>query len=82
MFHVASVIAVHIWQFHFMRLFYNRPTHAATWPPMLFYFIKCIYFLLSAYQIRCGYPKRVSGNFANNGFSIMHWRVFELYDYL
>lgn len=82
LFHIASVIAVHIWQFRFMRLFHERPSHTVTWPPMLFYFIKCVYFLLSAYQIRCGYPKRVSGNFASNGFALMNWRVFQLYETL
>lgn len=79
-FYVISVVAVHIWLFHFLLLFHEKPSHPITWPPMLFYFIKCIYFLLSAYQIRCGYPKRVSDNFANNGFSVVHWRVSEVYE--
>lgn len=76
-FHAISVIALHYWQFHYLQ----HPTHSVTWPPMLFYFVKCIYFLLSAYQIRCGYPKRVSGNFANNRFTLLHRRVFETYVY-
>lgn len=80
-FYLVSVVAVHIWQLHFMLWYHEKPYHLITWPPMLFYFVKCIYFLLSAYQIRCGYPKRVSGNFANNGFSLMNWRVFELYEW-
>ncbi|XP_055298732.1 piezo-type mechanosensitive ion channel component-like isoform X4 [Sitodiplosis mosellana] len=71
-FYVISVIAVHIWQCHFMLVYCEKRSHSITWPPMLFYYVKCVYFLLSAYQIRCGYPKRVSGNFANNGFSLMH----------
>lgn len=74
-FHVISVIALHYWQFQYL----DHLTHTVSWPPMLFYFVKCIYFLLSAYQIRCGYPKRVSGNFANNQFTLLHRRVFESY---
>lgn len=76
-FHVISVVAVHCWQF--FQLYHESPMHSVNWPPMLFYFIKCIYFLLSSYQIRCGYPKQVSGNFTNNRFTLLHRRVFQLY---
>nr|CAD7264096.1 unnamed protein product [Timema shepardi] len=31
-------------------------------PPQIWYMFKCIYFLLSAYQIRYGYPTRIIGN--------------------
>ncbi|CAG2060849.1 unnamed protein product [Timema podura] len=31
-------------------------------PPQIWYMFKCMYFLLSAYQIRCGYPTRIIGN--------------------
>jgi hypothetical protein len=31
-------------------------------PPQMWYMVKCFYLLLSAYQIRRGYPVRVLGN--------------------
>lgn len=79
-FYLFSVIVVHIWQYHFIQKCNEKQLNAATWPPKLFYFVKCLYFLFSAYQIRCGYPKTVSGNFATNSSSLTHWRVFLLYD--
>ncbi|XP_031619192.1 piezo-type mechanosensitive ion channel component-like isoform X2 [Contarinia nasturtii] len=75
-FYLFSVIAVHLWQFHFIQKYNAKQLHAVTWPPNLFYFVKCIYFLFSAYQIRCGYPKTVSGNFATNGSSLTHCYQF------
>lgn len=75
MFHLISVAAIHIWLFNYMNSF----NETSSWPPLLFYFIKCIYFLFSAYQIRCGYPNRISGNFATSGFTTIHCRIFELY---
>lgn len=74
-FHLVSVVVIHIWFFNYLRIF----GQAYQWPPLLFYFFKCIYFLLSAYQIRCGYPNHVSGNCCTNGFTKMHRFTFELY---
>lgn len=74
-FHLVSIIVIHIWFYLYIRLF----GESCQWPPLLFYFIKCIYFLLSAYQIRCGYPTHVSGNFSTNGFTKLHRFTFELY---
>lgn len=34
--------------------------------------IKCFYLLLSAFQIRCGYPKRILGNFLTKGYNIVN----------
>ena len=34
----------------------------------LFYFIKCVYFCLSAYQIRSSYPTRFPNNFLTNKY--------------
>lgn len=75
LFHLISVTVIHIWLFNYMNSF----NEASSWPPLLFYFIKCIYFLFSAYQIRCGYPNRISGNFATSGFTTINCRIFELY---
>ncbi|KAB0404687.1 hypothetical protein E2I00_019645, partial [Balaenoptera physalus] len=41
----------------------------------LWYFVKCIYFALSAYQIRCGYPTRILGNFLTKKFRLVPFLV-------
>lgn len=74
-FHLVSIIVIHIWFYNYLRIF----GQAYQWPPLLFYFFKCIYLLLSAYQIRCGYPNHVSGNCCTNGFTKMHRFTFELW---
>lgn len=48
-------------------------------PPKAFYVIKCVYFLLSAHQIRSGYPRRVLGNCFARSFGMMNWIAFKVY---
>lgn len=43
----------------------------------LWYFVKCIYFGLSAYQIRCGYPTRILGNFLTKKFNHLNLFLFQ-----
>lgn len=43
----------------------------------LWYFVKCIYFGLSAYQIRCGYPTRVLGNFLTKSYNYINLFLFQ-----
>lgn len=43
----------------------------------LWYFVKCIYFGLSAYQIRCGYPTRVLGNFLTKSYNYVNLFLFQ-----
>ncbi|MEQ2188305.1 hypothetical protein GOODEAATRI_013594, partial [Goodea atripinnis] len=45
----------------------------------LWYFVKCIYFGLSAYQIRCGYPTRILGNFLTKKFNHLNLFLFQGY---
>jgi len=79
-FQVILVIAIHIW------LFFALPFttgHALTlkeyWPPKAWYVFKCIYFLLSAHQIRSGYPRRVLGNCLTKGYGYANWGAFKFY---
>lgn len=39
--------------------------------------VKCIYFGLSAYQIKCGYPTRILGNFLTKGFNFVNLILFK-----
>ncbi|KAK7944677.1 hypothetical protein WMY93_000405 [Mugilogobius chulae] len=43
----------------------------------MWYFVKCIYFGLSAYQIRCGYPTRVLGNFLTKSYNYVNLFLFQ-----
>lgn len=43
----------------------------------LWYFVKCIYFALSAYQIRCGYPTRILGNFLTKKHNHLNLFLFQ-----
>lgn len=43
----------------------------------MWYFVKCVYFGLSAYQIRCGYPTRVLGNFLTKSHNYVNLFLFQ-----
>uniref|UniRef100_A0A8C6L0J5 Piezo type mechanosensitive ion channel component 1 (Er blood group) n=1 Tax=Nothobranchius furzeri TaxID=105023 RepID=A0A8C6L0J5_NOTFU len=55
----------------FFRMF-NQNFVAQLW-----YFVKCIYFGLSAYQIRCGYPTRILGNFLTKKYNHLNLFLFQ-----
>lgn len=42
----------------------------------LWYFVKCIYFLLSAWQIRNGYPSRILGNLLTKRYNMLNYGLF------
>ncbi|CAI9536455.1 unnamed protein product, partial [Staurois parvus] len=60
-FQVILVFGIHFWMFFILPGVTERKFSQNT-VAQLWYFVKCIYFGLSAYQIRCGYPTRVLGN--------------------
>ncbi|XP_069757353.1 piezo-type mechanosensitive ion channel component 1 isoform X2 [Narcine bancroftii] len=75
-FQITLVIGIHFWMFFILpavteRMF-NQNTVAQLW-----YFVKCIYFALSAYQIRCGYPTRILGNFLTKKYNHMNLFLFQ-----
>lgn len=43
------------------------------------YFVKCIYFGLSAYQIRSGYPRHILGNFLTKNYNYINLVLFKAY---
>lgn len=51
---------------------FNRNPVAQLW-----YFVKCIYFGLSAYQIKCGYPNRILGNFLTKNYNYLNLFLFQ-----
>ncbi|KAI7808253.1 putative piezo-type mechanosensitive ion channel component 2 [Triplophysa rosa] len=83
-FQVVLVFGIHFWMFFILpgvtERRFNRNRVAQLW-----YFVKCIYFGLSAYQIKCGYPNRVLGNFLtknHNYFNLFLFQGFRIVPFL
>ncbi|XP_039538846.1 LOW QUALITY PROTEIN: piezo-type mechanosensitive ion channel component 2 [Pimephales promelas] len=75
-FQVVLVFGIHFWMFFILpgvtERRFNRNRVAQLW-----YFVKCIYFGLSAYQIKCGYPNRVLGNFLTKNHNYFNLFLFQ-----
>ncbi|XP_028308279.1 LOW QUALITY PROTEIN: piezo-type mechanosensitive ion channel component 2 [Gouania willdenowi] len=75
-FQVGLVFGIHFWMFFILpgvtERRFNRNPIAQLW-----YFVKCIYFGLSAYQIKCGYPNRILGNFLTKHFNYLNLFLFQ-----
>ncbi|XP_077295229.1 piezo type mechanosensitive ion channel component [Arctopsyche grandis] len=76
LFQLCLIIGVHIWMFFILPAVTERSFNALLPPPM-WYMVKCIYLLLSAYQIRCGYPTRILGNFLCKGYNYVNMFLFK-----
>ncbi|KAH8380162.1 hypothetical protein KR009_009292, partial [Drosophila setifemur] len=76
-FHFVTVVGIHIWMF-FLVPYVTAHSFGAT-APVMFYLIKCLHMLLSAYQIRCGYPKRILGNVFTKGYTLVNYFAFKIY---
>ncbi|XP_071091757.1 piezo-type mechanosensitive ion channel component 2-like [Haliotis cracherodii] len=75
-FQIILVILIHIWMFFVLPAVTDRSFNNNI-PALLWYFIKCIYFGLSAYQIRCGYPTRILGNFLTKKYNYLNLFLFK-----
>ncbi|XP_048385785.1 piezo-type mechanosensitive ion channel component 2-like isoform X1 [Stegostoma tigrinum] len=75
-FQVILVFGIHFWMFFILPRVterrFNQNKVAQVW-----YFVKCVYFGLSAYQIRCGYPTRVLGNFLTKSYNYINLFLFQ-----
>uniref|UniRef100_A0A8C8S1Y3 Piezo non-specific cation channel R-Ras-binding domain-containing protein n=1 Tax=Pelusios castaneus TaxID=367368 RepID=A0A8C8S1Y3_9SAUR len=75
-FQVVLVFGIHIWMFFILpgvtERRFNRNHVAQLW-----YLVKCVYFGLSAYQIKCGYPNRVLGNFLTKSYNFVNLFLFQ-----
>ncbi|KAF5895558.1 piezo-type mechanosensitive ion channel component 1 [Clarias magur] len=76
MFQVILVLGIHIWMFFILPAVTER-MFSQNFVAQLWYFVKCIYFTLSAYQIRCGYPTRILGNFLTKKFNHLNLFLFQ-----
>ncbi|XP_056869498.1 piezo-type mechanosensitive ion channel component 2-like isoform X1 [Takifugu flavidus] len=75
-FQVILVFGIHFWMFFILPTVterrFNQNLVAQLW-----YFVKCVYFGLSAYQIRSGYPTRVLGNFLTKSHNYLNLFLFQ-----
>ncbi|XP_055598919.1 piezo-type mechanosensitive ion channel component-like isoform X5 [Uranotaenia lowii] len=78
LFQFFLIIGLHIWMF-FVLPWTTERSFNATNPPIYYYLIKCFYLLFSAYQIRCGYPARILGNFVTKGFTMINFTGFKIF---
>ncbi|XP_050309997.1 piezo-type mechanosensitive ion channel component isoform X2 [Anthonomus grandis grandis] len=75
-FQFIQIILLHIWLFILFPVITEKEFKTVI-PPQVYYMVKCIYFLLSAYQIRCGYPSRILGNCLCKGYSMVNQFLFK-----
>ncbi|XP_027706364.1 piezo-type mechanosensitive ion channel component 2-like [Vombatus ursinus] len=75
-FQVVLVIGVHFWLFFILPEVTKR-RFSANYVAQIWYLVKCIYFGLSAYQIKCGYPSRILGNFLTKNFNFLNLFLFQ-----
>lgn len=76
LFHIFLVILVHIWMFFVLPAVTDR-AFTNNVAAQLWYFIKCVYFALSCYQIRSGYPTRILGNFLTKNYNYVNLFCFK-----
>ncbi|KAM6300603.1 LOW QUALITY PROTEIN: piezo-type mechanosensitive ion channel component 1 [Aegotheles albertisi] len=75
-FQVILVFSIHLWMFFILPAVTERLFSLNT-VAQLWYFVKCIYFSLSAYQIRCGYPTCILGNFLTKKYNHLNLFLFQ-----
>lgn len=75
-FQVILVFGIHFWMFFILPSVTERK-FSQNLVAQLWYFVKCVYFGLSAYQIRCGYPTRVLGNFLTKSYNYVNLFLFQ-----
>ncbi|KAM4591055.1 piezo-type mechanosensitive ion channel component 1 isoform 2-T2 [Odontesthes bonariensis] len=76
LFQVILVFGIHFWMFFILPAVTERMFNQ-NFVAQLWYFVKCIYFGLSAYQIRCGYPTRILGNFLTKKYNHLNLFLFQ-----
>lgn len=79
-FQIILIFVVHMWMFFILPAITLRDfTDSLNLYPKMWYFIKCVYLLLSAHQIRSGYPTRILGNFFCKKYNYANLFLFKGY---
>ncbi|KAL7054603.1 hypothetical protein AAHC03_025949 [Spirometra sp. Aus1] len=77
-FQIFHVILIHIWLFFVLPQITLAPFRSG-FARSLLYLVKCLYFGLSAYQIRSGYPQHILGNFLTKNYNYINLVLFKAY---
>lgn len=77
-FHVSLVVLIHLWLFFVIPL-YTQRNFTANSAPMFWYVFKTIYLILSANQIKSGYPTRILGNCFTKKYHLLNLYLFKVY---
>ncbi|XP_031574449.1 piezo-type mechanosensitive ion channel component 2-like [Actinia tenebrosa] len=70
------VVAFHIFMFIIVPYVTKNPFYKNI-PAIFMYIFMCMYFGLSAYQIRSGYPTRILGNFLTKSYTLTSGVLFQ-----
>ena len=77
-FHVVLVLVIHVWLFFILPSVTEKQFSKLN-PPKFWYFFKCVYLLLSAVQVKGGYPTRILGNTFTKKYSYINLYFFKGY---
>uniref|UniRef100_A0A915EEW5 Piezo non-specific cation channel R-Ras-binding domain-containing protein n=1 Tax=Ditylenchus dipsaci TaxID=166011 RepID=A0A915EEW5_9BILA len=75
---LITVIALHIWIFFVLPWITKRET-VQNRIALLLYVVKCVYFLVSAWQIRNGYPSLCIGNLLTHSYGLINMVLFKAF---
>ncbi|VIO86635.1 Uncharacterized protein BM_BM2127 [Brugia malayi] len=78
LYQLVVVIFLHVWIFFVLPQITYKPSWLNKTAQFL-YFIKCIYLLISAWQIRNGYPTLCAGNLITHAYGITNMIFFKLF---
>uniref|UniRef100_A0A1I7VVR8 Piezo-type mechanosensitive ion channel component n=1 Tax=Loa loa TaxID=7209 RepID=A0A1I7VVR8_LOALO len=78
LYQLIIVIFLHVWIFFILPQLTYKPSWLNKTAQFL-YFIKCIYLLISAWQIRNGYPTLCAGNLITHAYGIANMIFFKLF---
>ncbi|KAI6200835.1 Piezo-type mechanosensitive ion channel component [Aphelenchoides besseyi] len=77
----ATILVLHIWIFGALPAITKTEAadnKAAAW----FYVVKCMYLIVSAWQIRNGYPKLCTGNLLTHSYGLVNYILFYVFMFL
>ncbi|CAJ0959030.1 unnamed protein product, partial [Mesorhabditis belari] len=75
---LISIIFLHIWIFLVLPSITKREA-SSNRMALLLYFVKCMYFLVSAWQIRNGYPALCVGNLLTHAYGLTNMVFFKIF---
>ncbi|CAH1975574.1 unnamed protein product [Acanthoscelides obtectus] len=78
-FQVLNVILLHLFLFFLLPIFGNGKLAHRDAAIILYYITRCLYLLISACQIRCGYPSRIWGYFMTHDVGAVRYCLFLAY---